>query len=77
MFTDFTDNRSSPRHKLINTFVVNQQGVCRVFDLSSGGVSFGYSSKKGIPERLVVDIIDDKGLHLLEAGYYRAGAGWR
>ena len=25
--------RKHPRHKLANTFIVNKQGVCRVFDL--------------------------------------------
>jgi hypothetical protein len=59
-------SRQHSRHKLNNTFVVNQSGVCRVFDLSSGGFSFGCTSNREIPEILVVDIVDDKGLHLLD-----------
>lgn len=56
--------RKHPRHKLANTFVVNKQGVCRVFDLSQGGVSFGCSSEVTIPEIWTVDIRDDTGVHL-------------
>jgi hypothetical protein len=59
-------SRQHSRHKLNNTFVVNQNGVCRVFDLSSGGFSFGCTSNREIPEILIVDIVDDKGLHLLD-----------
>ncbi len=66
MFSEFTDSRCHHRHKLENTFVVNPQGVYRVFDLSSGGVSFGCSSERDIPERLVIDLVDDKGLHLID-----------
>lgn len=59
--------RQHQRHKVINTFVVNQGGFSRfkVFDLSAGGLSFGCSNKK-IPENLVIDIMDDEGLHLLD-----------
>ncbi|WP_459947577.1 hypothetical protein [Desulfocastanea catecholica] len=50
----------------MNTFVVNRQGIYCIFDIGSGGVSFGCSSERDISERLVIDIADDKGLHLLD-----------
>lgn len=56
--------RKHKRHKLANTFVVNNEGVCRVFDLSSGGISFGCTSERTIPDTWVLDIIDDTGVHL-------------
>lgn len=59
-------NRQHHRHKLSNTFVINEKGVCRVFDLSSGGFSFGCTSGRKIPETLTVDIVDNRGLHLLD-----------
>ncbi len=64
------DQRKHSRYKLIKTLVVIQHEGVRVFDLSSGGVSFGCPSDKDIPERLVVDIVDDKGLHLLDFPVY-------
>ncbi len=64
METDTLQPRKHPRHKLANTFVVNTQGVCRVFDLSQGGVSFGCNSEIKIPETWTVDIRDDNGVHL-------------
>lgn len=66
MISKHLKNRQHPRHKLANTFVVNQQGVCRVFDLSPGGFSFGCTKDREIPEILTVDIVDNKGLHLLD-----------
>ncbi len=51
---------------MTDAFVVNQQGACRVFDLSSGGVSFGCTSEREVPEILTVDIVDNAGLHLLD-----------
>lgn len=59
-------NRQHHRHKLNNTFVINEKGVCRVFDLSPGGFSFGCTSRREIPETLTVDIVDNQGLHLLD-----------
>ena len=56
--------RKHKRHKLTNTFVVNKEGVCRVFDLSQGGISFGCTSELSIPNTWDIDIIDDSGLHL-------------
>ena len=56
--------RKHPRHKLANTFVVNTRGVCRVFDLSLGGVSFGCTGELKIPENWTVDIRNDNGVHL-------------
>ena len=58
--------RKYPRLRLTDTFVVSQQGACRVFDLSPGGVSFGCTSERRIPEILTVDIVDNMGLHLLD-----------
>ena len=66
--------RKHPRHKLLNTFVTNKLGICRLFDLSSGGVSFGCSSSKDIPGRLVIDILDDDGLHLIDLPVERVWA---
>ena len=56
--------RKHKRYKLANTFVVNKEGVCRVFDLSSGGISFGCTSERTIPDTWILDIIDDTGVHL-------------
>ena len=56
--------RKHPRHKLANTFLVNTLGVCRIFDLSRGGVSFGCTSEVKIPENWTADIRDDNGAHL-------------
>ena len=64
MEIDHHQPRKHPRHKLANTFVVNKQGVCRVFDLSRGGVSFGCNGEAKIPEIWTVDIRDDNGVHL-------------
>ena len=66
MVSKHLKSRQHYRHKLNDTFVVNQKGVCRVFDLSSGGFSFGCTSRREIPETLTVDIVDNKGLHLLD-----------
>ncbi len=51
---------------MTDTFVVNQEAVCQVLDVSSGGVSFGCTSERKIPEIWTVDIIDNKGVHLLD-----------
>lgn len=56
--------RKHDRFKLTNTFVVNKEGVCRVFDLSRGGISFGCTNERTIPEKWQIDIIDDTGVHL-------------
>ncbi len=56
--------RKHSRHKPANTFIVNKQGVCRVFDLSRGGLCFGCTSDTEIPDTWTVDIIDNAGTHL-------------
>ena len=66
MSTDHQENRKHYRQKLLNTLVVNKPGRCRILDLSLGGVSFGCIDKSDIPDRLVVDVEDDKGLHLID-----------
>ncbi len=58
--------RKHPRHKLANTFIVNKDGVCRVFDLSHGGICFGCTSEVEIPDTWIVDIVDNGGTHLPE-----------
>ena len=57
-------NREHNRHKITDTFVVNREGVCQVFDLSSGGFSFGCINERELPEKWTVDIINDKGVRL-------------
>ncbi len=47
-----------------NTFVINQQCVCRVFDFSQGGLSFGCTSEREVPDIMAIDIIDDSGLKI-------------
>lgn len=37
-----------------------------MFDLSPGGISFGCTRERNIPETLIVDIVDDSGLHLID-----------
>lgn len=66
MFADSVESRRYPRHKLTNAFIVNQKGVCRIFDLSTGGISFGCTSKRVIPETITIDIVDNHGLHLYD-----------
>lgn len=58
------DTRKHTRHKISDTFVVNQEGVCQVFNLSSGGFSFGCVSERELPETWTVDIVNDKGVHI-------------
>ena len=64
MNTSSPTPRKHERYKLTNTFVVNKEGVCRVFDLSRGGISFGCTSERTIPDKWKIDIIDDSGIHL-------------
>ena len=60
--------RKYSRHKIVNTFIVKYQGVgvCKVIDISEGGVAFGCTTDRKIPDTLTVDIIDDSGLHILD-----------
>lgn len=64
MFPPSTELREHPRHKLVNTFIVSEQGVYRVFDISKRGMSFGCIDRRDIPEELFIDIVDDQGFHL-------------
>lgn len=68
------DPREHRRQNLSNTLVVDHQGTCRVFNLSSSGVAFGCTGYRAIPERLIIDIVDDKGLHLLDLPINRVWA---
>ena len=58
------ESRKYQRHKLENTFVVNQEGVCQVIDLSSEGVSLGCTGERTFPETLVVDFVNNTGFHI-------------
>ena len=75
MITNHHETRKYPRHRLTDTFVVNQEAVCRVLDVSSGGVSFGCTSERKIPEIWTVDIIDNKGVHLFDIPVRTVWAG--
>lgn len=58
--------REHKRLKLENTFVINQKHVCRLFNLSEGGISFGCTSERDVPKYVTVDIIDNYGLQLFD-----------
>ena len=60
------EQRQHLRLKAENTFAINQKRVCRVFDLSVGGISFGYTSDHNITEKTIVDIIDNYDLELFD-----------
>ena len=60
------EQRQHLRLKAENTFAINQKRVCRVFDLSVGGVSFGCTSDHDITEKTIVDIIDNYDLQLFD-----------
>ena len=75
MTSNHHETRKHPRHRLTDTFVVNQEAVCRVLDVSSGGVSFGCTSERKIPEIWTIDIIDNKGVHLLDIPVRTVWAG--
>jgi len=47
-----------------NTIVINQQCICRVFDFSQGGLSFGCTSEREVPDIMAIDIIDNSGLKI-------------
>jgi len=57
------ESRKYRRHKLENTFVINQEGVCQVLDLSSKGVLIGCLSERKFPEIWTVDIVNNTGVH--------------
>lgn len=71
MVPDTSDPRKHCRLNLNRTLVLDDQGTCRVFNLSLSGVSFGCAGYRDIPERLIIDIVDDKGLHLLDLPIHR------
>ena len=56
--------RRFKRHRLENTFVVNQEGICQVLDLSPTGISFGCTNERKFPETLTVDVINNSGIHI-------------
>ena len=60
------EQRQHLRLKAENTFAINQKRVCRVFDLSVGGISFGCTSDHDINEKTIVDIIDNYDLQLFD-----------
>ena len=65
------DPRKHSRLNLNRTLVLDDQGTCRVFNLSLSGVSFGCAGYRDIPDRLIIDIVDNKGLHLLDLPIHR------
>jgi hypothetical protein len=71
MAPNTSDPRKHYRQDLNRTLVLDDQGTCRVFNLSLSGVSFGCAGYRAIPERLIIDIVDDKGLHLLDLPIHR------
>ena len=58
------ETRKYRRHKLANTFVVNQESICQVLDVSTEGVSFGCTKLRNFSETLTVDIINNSGIHI-------------
>ena len=58
------NNRKHRRFQPEDTFVINQQCVCRVFDVSQGGLSFRCVSEREVPETMAIDIIDNSGLKI-------------
>lgn len=58
------ESRRFKRHKLQNTFVVGQEGICQVLDLSADGVSFGCTKLRKFSEISTVDIIDSSGFQI-------------
>ena len=60
------EQRQHLRLKPENTFAISQKRVCRVFDLSVGGLSFGCIDENEIPQESTVDIIDNYGLKLFD-----------
>ena len=58
------ESRRFKRHKLKNTFVVGQEGICQVLDLSADGVSFGCTKLPKFSAISTVDIIDNSGIQI-------------
>ena len=64
MTTDSIDQRRHKRVQPENTFVLNQRCVCRVLNLSQGGMLLGCADELTIPDIMAVDIIDNSGLEI-------------
>jgi hypothetical protein len=58
------ESRRCQRHKLEDTFVVNQEGICQVFDISPTGISFRCTNERNFPESLTVDVVNNSGMHV-------------
>ena len=58
------ESRRYQRHKLEDTFVINQEGICQVHDLSPTGISFGCTNERKFQETLTVDVINNSGLRI-------------
>ena len=66
MVSNYRESRKHLRRKVTDTFVVNRENICQIFNLSSGGVSFGCTVSSKIPQTLTVDIVDNTGVHLFD-----------
>ncbi len=66
MISDYRESRKHRRRNVNDTFVVNQENICQIFNLSSGGVAFGCTVASKIPQTLTVDIVDNAGVHLFD-----------
>ena len=64
MITDSLDQRRCNRIEPENTFVLNQRCVFRVLNLSQGGMLLGCSEEHTVPDKMVVDVIDNSGLEI-------------
>ena len=58
------ESRRFQRYELENTFVVNQESICQVLDLSAEGVSFGCTKLRKFSETLYVDIINNTEIQI-------------
>jgi hypothetical protein len=65
MASDYRESRKHRRRKVIDTFVVNRESICQIFNLSTEGIAFGCTAGSKIPNTLTVDIFNNAGLHLL------------
>ncbi len=64
MAPDYRESRKHRRHKILDTFIVNQESICQIFNLSSEGIAFGCTIDSKIPSTLTVDIFNNAGLHI-------------
>ena len=58
------ESRRYQRQKVEDTFVVNQEGICQVFDISTTGISFRCTNERQFPETLTVDVVNNSGMHV-------------